>query len=205
MRLSTQQGTGNLTARVGILLIQVAWSSRERRLRLMLKFRLLLILMATGAVLASPGICAVARSSRRAPAGPSRPSRPLPRTAFRATNYEIRASLDAVGQVLNAQAKVDFTANEAPPRRGCRTQPEPAGELGSRRRRKPVSYDRDETLRAETARHSARHSARRGKSHAAFDYSGPLSSRITILRKACGWPTSARTADICCFRRAGSR
>jgi len=33
-----------------------------------------------------------------------------PTAAFRATNYEVRASLDAVGQVMNAQAKVDFTA-----------------------------------------------------------------------------------------------
>jgi hypothetical protein len=48
--------------------------------------------------------------------GPGRavvPVQTTPAAAFHATNYEIRASLDAVGHVLTAQAKVDFAANEA--------------------------------------------------------------------------------------------
>ena len=51
-----------------------------------------------------------------APQGPGRgvaPAQTLATAAFRATYYEVRASLDAVGQVLNAQAKVDFAAKEA--------------------------------------------------------------------------------------------
>jgi peptidase M1-like protein len=48
--------------------------------------------------------------------GPGRPVAPVQTvltSAFRATNYEIRASLDAAGHVLTALAKVDFAANES--------------------------------------------------------------------------------------------
>src|SRR5215469_8092450 len=61
------------------------------------------------AVLSQPGWA----QSPGAPQGPSRPVAPAqaaPTATFRATNYEIRASLDAVGQVINATAKVDFAA-----------------------------------------------------------------------------------------------
>src|SRR5450631_1843140 len=35
-----------------------------------------------------------------------------PKSFFHAVNYEVHASLDGVGQVITAQAKVDFAANE---------------------------------------------------------------------------------------------
>src|ERR1019366_1095133 len=83
----------------------------ERHLRSMLKFRFL-VLMALAAILVSSGFA----QAPGQPQGPGQPVAPVqtgPRTPFRATNYEIRASLDAVGRVLTAQAKVEFTANEA--------------------------------------------------------------------------------------------
>ena len=47
--------------------------------------------------------------------GPGRgvaPVQSVPSTAFRATNYEIRASLDAVARIITAHAKDDFAATE---------------------------------------------------------------------------------------------
>ena len=83
----------------------------ERHLIFMSKFRLLIILSCL-AGLALPGWA----QSPGAPQGPGRPVAPVQSVsgeAFRATYYEVRASLDAVGQVMNAQAKVDFAAKEA--------------------------------------------------------------------------------------------
>src|ERR1035437_5444384 len=77
----------------------------------MLKLRFLVLLTA----LASFAASGFAQSPGQ-PQGPGRPVAPVqtaPSAAFRATNYEIRASLDAFGQVMNAQAKVDFVADDA--------------------------------------------------------------------------------------------
>lgn len=82
----------------------------SRRIWLMLRFRILTTLalatIAAGATLAqSPG----------QPQGPVRPVAPVqtaPTIAFRATHYEIRASLDTTTQSLAATAKVEFAANE---------------------------------------------------------------------------------------------
>jgi len=35
-----------------------------------------------------------------------------PRVLFRASHYDVRASLDTFGQAISAQAKVEFTANQ---------------------------------------------------------------------------------------------
>src|ERR1700693_1860846 len=83
----------------------------ERHTRLMFKFRFL--------VLAGLAASVVSSGFSQAPGQPQGPGRPVapvqtaPSAAFRATNYEIRASLDAFGQVMNAQAKVDFAADNA--------------------------------------------------------------------------------------------
>ena len=50
------------------------------------------------------------------PQGPGRPVAPVqtaPTAAFRATNYEIRASLDATGQVMNAKARIELLATDS--------------------------------------------------------------------------------------------
>src|SRR5260370_38698968 len=82
----------------------------ERHTRLMFKFRFLF--------LAGLAVFVVRSGFLQAPGqgqGPGRGVAPVqtpPSAAFRATNYEIRASLDAVGRVLTAEAKVDFAAHE---------------------------------------------------------------------------------------------
>src|ERR1700731_1897056 len=73
----------------------------------MFKFRFPLIALI--AALATPG---VAQSPGQGRGRGVAPVQTAPSIPFRATNYEIRASLDAVGRVLTAQAKVDFLANE---------------------------------------------------------------------------------------------
>ena len=84
-----------------------------------------------------------------APQGPGRAVAPVqtgPVTAFRATNYEVHASMDAVGQVMNAQAKVDFIANEAS--RIVEVELNQNLRVNSVRDTagKPVTYDRDDSL-----------------------------------------------------------
>ncbi len=77
----------------------------------MSKFRLLLVL----AVLTGLAHCPAGRSHRerrRVRAAPSRRFRPFQLPRFARSNYEVRASLDAIGQVMNAQAKVDFAASD---------------------------------------------------------------------------------------------
>src|ERR1700690_1811325 len=78
---------------------------KERHLSFMSKFQLLLFLAVLSGS-ASPGWA----QSPGAPQGPGRgvaPVQTIPAAVFRATYYEVRASLDAVGQVMNARAKVD--------------------------------------------------------------------------------------------------
>jgi tetratricopeptide (TPR) repeat protein len=67
-------------------------------------------------VLAATSFCPIFAQVGGELQGPVRPVAPVqtgPRSEFRATHYDVRASLDTVGQVLTAQAKVDFAANVA--------------------------------------------------------------------------------------------
>jgi tetratricopeptide (TPR) repeat protein len=142
----------------------------------MSKFRLLLFLTAlTG--FAAPGWA----QSPGAPQGPGRgvaPVQSIPTAAFRATYYEVRASLDAVGQVMNAQAKVDFAAREA----GRVVEVELNQNLRVNSVRdvsgRPVSYDRDDnsSLKLHVTLDDTVPAG--GKVTLFFDYGGPLSSRI---------------------------
>ena len=157
-------------------------------MRLKLKLRFLLLLaglagLATSALAQSPG----------APQGPSRPVAPVqtgPVTAFRATNYEVRASMDAVGQVMNARAKVDFIANEA-----ARTV---EVELNQNLRvnsvldgaGKPVSYERDDSVLQKLDVNLPDGVPAGGKITLFFDYGGPLTNRINSPDQAV--PLSAR-------------
>jgi hypothetical protein len=150
---------------------------KERHLNLMSKFRLLTIL----AVLigfAAPGGRSQAPG---APQGPGRGVAPIqtaPSAAFRATYYEVRASLDTVGQVMNAQAKVDFTASDA-------TRVVDV-ELNQNLRvnsvhdvsGKPVNYDRDDSNGLKLHITISDTVPVGGKVTLLFDYGGPLSSRM---------------------------
>src|SRR4029077_20166373 len=143
---------------------------------LMSKFRLLLTLAGLTALAApcwaqSPG----------APQGPGRavaPVQTIPSAAFRATYYEIRASLDPVGQVMNAQAKVDFAAREA----GRIVEVELNQNLRVNSVRdgsgKPVTYDRDDNSDLKLHVTLADTIPVGGKVTLFFDYGGPLSSRL---------------------------
>jgi hypothetical protein len=116
-----------------------------------------------------------------APQGPGRgvaPVQSIPTAAFRATYYEVRASLDAVGQVMNAQAKVDFAAREA----GRVVEVELNQNLRVNSVRdvsgRPVSYDRDDnsSLKLHVTLDDTVPAG--GKVTLFFDYGGPLSSRM---------------------------
>ena len=142
----------------------------------MSKFRLLLTLAAITAF-AAPGRA----QSPGAPQGPGRAAAPvqtIPTAIFRATYYEVRASLDAVGQVLNAQAKIDFAAREA----GRVVEVELNQNLRVNSVRdisgKPVSYDRDDTTGMKLHITLADTVPVGGKVTLFFDYGGPLSSRM---------------------------
>ena len=106
------------------------------------------------------------------------PVQTAPTAAFRATNYEIRASLDAVGQVMNAQAKVDFAANEAA--RVVEVELNQNLRVNSVRDAagKPVSYDRDDNSSLKLHITLADTVPAGGKVTLFFDYGGPLSSRM---------------------------
>jgi tetratricopeptide (TPR) repeat protein len=143
----------------------------------MLKLRFL-ILLAGLAGFAASGLA----QSPGQPQGPGRPVAPVqtaPTAAFRATNYEIRASLDATGQVMNAQAKVDFIASEA--------AREVEVELNQNLRvnavrdaaGKPMSYERDDSSNLKLHITLPDTVPAGGKVRLDFDYGGPLSSRIT--------------------------
>ncbi len=116
-----------------------------------------------------------------APQGPGRavaPVQTIPTASFRATNYEVRASLDAVGQVMNAQAKVDFAAREA----GRVVDVELNQNLRVNSVRdvsgKPVTYDRDDSADMKLHVTLAETIPVGGKVTLFFDYGGPLSSRM---------------------------
>jgi len=116
-----------------------------------------------------------------APQGPGRPVAPVqtaPTSTFRATYYEVRASLDAVGQVMNAQAKIDFAASEA----GRVVDVELNQNLRVNSVRdgagRPVSYDRDDNSGLTLHVTLGDTIPVGGKVTLFFDYGGPLSSRM---------------------------
>jgi hypothetical protein len=142
----------------------------------MSKFRLLLFLASlTG--FAGPGWA----QSPGEPQGPGRPVAPVqsaPTAAFRATYYEVRASLDAVGQVMNAQAKVDFAALEAS--RIVDVELNQNLRVNSVRdvSGRSVSYDRDDSALLKLHITLDDTIPAGGKVTLVFDYGGPLSSRM---------------------------
>lgn len=142
----------------------------------MLKVRLP-VLLAVMAGLAAQGWA----QSPGQPQGPARPVAPVQATQtapLRAANYELRASLDTAGQVMNATAKVDFVASAA--------SRDLEVELNSNLRinsvndpsGKPLSFDRDENGGSKVRIVLADTVPAGGKVTLTFDYGGPLSSRV---------------------------
>ncbi len=143
----------------------------------MSKFRLLIVT----AVLTSLAVPAWAQSPG-APQGPGRAVAPVQTVAtgaFRASNYEVRASLDTLGQVMNAQAKVDFEARDS----GRIVDVELNQNLRVNSVRnasgKPVTYDRDDNAGQKLHVTLADTVPVGGKVTLLFEYSGPLSSRMS--------------------------
>ncbi len=142
----------------------------------MLKLRLLIPLT----LLAALASTAFAQSPGQ-PQGPGRAVAPVQTSSagsFRATNYEIRASLDAVGQVMNALAKVDFVAGE--PGRVVEVELNPSQRVNTVRdgAGKPVTFDRDDNPSSKLHVTLNDSVPAGGKVTLQFDYNGPLSSRI---------------------------
>jgi tetratricopeptide (TPR) repeat protein len=106
------------------------------------------------------------------------PVQSAPTVTFRATNYEIRASLDAVGQVINATAKVDFAAADG----GRIVDVELSPNLRVNGVRdasgKPATYARDENAEMKLHVTLGETVPPGGKATLTFDYNGPLSSRL---------------------------
>jgi tetratricopeptide (TPR) repeat protein len=114
--------------------------------------------------------------------GPGRGVAPVqsgPATAFRATNYEIRASLDAVGRVLTAQAKVDFAANEAS--RVVDVELSQTLRVNGVRDAagKSLTYDRNENTPLKLQVTLPDSVPLGGRVTLQFEYAGPLSTRST--------------------------
>jgi hypothetical protein len=148
----------------------------------MLKFRFALI-----AILAASAVSSGFAQSPGQGQGPGRgvaPVQTAPSTSFRATNYEIRASLDAVGRVLNAQAKVDFAATE--PARVVDVELNQTLRVNGVRdvAGKPLTYDRDENTPLKLRVTLPDSIPTGGKVTLVFDYSGPLSTRSTNPEQA---------------------
>jgi len=142
----------------------------------MLKFQFL-VLIALAAVLVSSGFA----QAPGQPQGPGRPVAPVqtaPRIAFRATNYQIRASLDAVGRVLNAQARVELTANDASRVVDVELNQNLRVNAVRDAAGKPLPYDRDETTPLNVRVTLPDTVAAGGKITLQFDYAGPLSSGV---------------------------
>ena len=143
----------------------------------MLKLRLLMFLMGM-AGLAASGFA----QSPGQPQGPGRPVAPVqttPTAAFRATHYEVHASLDDVGQVINAQAKVDFVAAEAGRIVDVQLNPNLRVNSVLDSAGKPLAYDRDDdsSLTLHITLPNAVQAG--GTVSLQFEYNGPLSSRVT--------------------------
>lgn len=143
----------------------------------MFKLRLPILLTALAAFAAS----GYAQSPGQ-PQGPGRPVAPVqaaPGAAFRATNYDIRASLDANGQVMNAQARVDFVADDASRELEVELNPSLRVNTVLDGTGKSLSFERDDNA-AQKLRVSLLDAVPAGgKITLAFDYGGPLSGRIT--------------------------
>ncbi len=143
----------------------------------MSKIRLLIVTaVLTG--LALPGWA----QSPGAPQGPGRavaPVQTISTAAFRASNYEVRASLDTIGQVMNAQAKVDFEARDS----GRVVDVELNQNLRVNAVRnasgKPVTYDRDDNGSQKLHITLGDTVPVGAKVTLIFEYSGPLSSRMS--------------------------
>ena len=146
----------------------------------MLKFRFPLL-----AVIAVSVVCGYAQSPGQGQ-GPGRgvaPVQTAPSIAFRATNYEIRASLDAAGRVLTAQAKVDFAASE--PSRIVDVELSQTLRVNGVRDvgGKPLNYDRDENTPLKLHVTLPESVPMGGKVTLQFDYAGPLSTRSTAAEQ----------------------
>jgi tetratricopeptide (TPR) repeat protein len=143
----------------------------------MLKFRFLLLAGLAAAVVGSGFSQAPGQGQ-----GPGRGVAPVqsgPTAAFRATNYEIRASLDAVGRVLTAQAKVDFAANE--PSRIVDVELSQTLRVNGVRDAagKSLTYDRNENTPLKLQVTLPDSVPLGGRVTLQFEYSGPLSTRST--------------------------
>jgi Peptidase family M1 domain len=148
----------------------------ERRLNLMPKFRWFPI-----------AACVVGLSARifaqspGAPQGPGRPVAPVQRVAtspFRASNYEIHASVDTLGQVISAQAKVDFEARDAGRVVDVELNQNLRVNLVRDASGKPVNFERDDNTGMKLHATLGDTVPAGGKVTLVFDYSGPLSSRL---------------------------
>jgi tetratricopeptide (TPR) repeat protein len=116
-----------------------------------------------------------------APQGPSRgvaPVQTMPTAAFRATYYEVRASLDSVGQVMNAQAKVDFAAQDAARVVDVELNQNLRVNTVRDASGKPVTYERDDNSGLKIHITLADTVPVGGKVTLFFEYGGPLSSRM---------------------------
>ena len=143
----------------------------------MLKFRFLLLAGLAASVVSSAFSQAPGQGQ-----GPGRGVAPVqsgPATAFRATNYEIRASLDAVGRVLTAQAKVDFVANEAS--RVVDVELSQTLRVNGVRDAagKSLTYDRNENTPLKLQVTLPDSVPLGGRVTLQFEYAGPLSTRST--------------------------
>ena len=98
-----------------------------------------------------------------------------PRVLFRASHYDVRASLDTFGQAISAQAKIEFTANQ--PSRLIEVELNESLRVTSvtDASGKPLLFDRDENvpLRIQVTLPDAVPAG--GKVTVQFDFSGPLS------------------------------
>ena len=145
----------------------------------MLKLRLLIFITGLAGVLGL-AVNGFAQSPGQ-PQGPGRAVAPVqttPTAAFRAISYEIRASLDAVGQTINSLAKVDFIAGGAG--RVVEVELNPNLRVNAVRdgAGKPVSYDRDDNPSPKLHVSLSDTVPAGGKVTLQFDYNGPLSARI---------------------------
>jgi tetratricopeptide (TPR) repeat protein len=143
----------------------------------MLKFRFLLLAGLAASVVSSGFSQAPGQGQ-----GPGRGVAPVqsgPTAAFRATNYEIRASLDAVGRVLTAQAKVDFAANE--PSRVVDVELSQTLRVNGVRDAagKSLAYDRDQNTPLKLQVTLPDSVPLGGRITLQFEYAGPLSTRST--------------------------
>jgi hypothetical protein len=143
----------------------------------MFKFRFLLLAGLTACIV-SPGLSQAPGQGQ----GPGRGVAPVqagPSTSFRATNYEIRASLDAIGRVLTAQAKVDFSANE--PSRIVDVELSQTLRVNGVHDTtgKPLAYDRDENTPLKLRVTLPDSIPTGGRVTLQFEYTGPLSTRGT--------------------------